>query len=312
MPGLSGIDVLIELKSRGIDVPVVMVSALTVEGGELTLRALELGAIDFITKPEANFRGQGIEILARSLAPVLAGIEQRRAFRNMVPDRQSNRPCAANLIGHSSSAVSSVAFPRAFPEPTGPSEVVAIGVSTGGPQALTELLPRFPAEPGVPIIIVQHMPPIFTATLAKNLSSRCAFPVREAENGEPVRPNVAYIAPGGRQLRVALGTDGITKLLRVTDDPPENNCRPSVDYLFRSVAHHYYGRLTAVVMTGMGADGLRGAELVKRSGGRVLVQDAASCVVYGMPREIVRAGLADGIHPLDSLHAAILETVSRS
>jgi two-component system chemotaxis response regulator CheB len=171
------------------------------------------------------------------------------------------------------------------------------------------MLPGIPAGLVAPILIVQHMPPLFTATLAKSLSLRCGFPVREAENGEELKGGVAYLAPGGRQMKVALAADAVTKIIRVTDDPPENHCRPSADYLFRSVAHLYYGKATGVIMTGMGNDGALGLDALKRAGARVLAQDEASCVVYGMPRAAVEAGLADEILPLDRMAAAIAATL---
>jgi len=153
------------------------------------------------------------------------------------------------------------------------------------------------------------MPPLFTANLAQSLSRRCAIRVKEAENGEEPEAGTAYIAPGGKQTRVALAVDAETKILRVTDDPPENNCRPSVDYLFRSIAHLYYGRATGVVMTGMGYDGLEGSRAMKKAGAILLAQDEESCTVYGMPKALVDSGLADAVLPLGRLSSAIADTV---
>lgn len=314
MPGMSGIELLRLLRERGDAIPVVMVSALTARGGELTMRALELGALGFVTKPEANFQGRGLEELARELKPLVAAIEAGRdrsagALAGAAPDRVPTGAAGKQVAAAKPGAAAPA---RAFPSPSGPAEIVVIGVSTGGPQALIRMVPDLPARMDVPLVIVQHMPPLFTATLAKSLAKRTPLAVKEAENAEPLRPGTIYIAPGGKQCRVTLAADGLSKLLRVTDDPPENNCRPSVDYLFRSAAHHYYGRLTAVVMTGMGADGKRGAELVRRAGGRVIAQDRDSCVVYGMPKEVVDAGLADLVCPLDRLAAAIAATTARA
>lgn len=306
MPGMSGLELLRLLRENGSELPVVMVSALTTRGSELTMRALELGALGFVTKPEANFQGKGFDELARELKPLVAAIE---AGLRRKPVGASPAEAASPSDGR---PVAAAAAPvKAFPAPSGPAEIVVIGVSTGGPQALIRMVPDLPAWMDVPVVIVQHMPPLFTATLAKSLAKRSPFAVKEAENAEPLKPGTIYIAPGGRQCRVTLAADGLSKLLRVTDDPPENNCKPSADYLFRSAAHHYYGRLTAAVMTGMGADGKRGAELVKRAGGRVIAQDRDSCVVYGMPKEVVDAGLADLVCPLDRLAGAIAATTAR-
>lgn len=311
MPGMSGLELLRLLREKGSELPVVMVSALTTRGSELTMRALELGALGFVTKPEANFQGKGFDELARELKPLVAAIEACMG-RSAKGGRTVEAPSLPAFGDRPGVAAQAPSPGRAFPAPSGPAEIVVIGVSTGGPQALIRMIPELPAWMDVPMVIVQHMPPLFTATLAKSLAKRSPFAVKEAENAEPLKPGTIYIAPGGRQCRVTLAADGLSKLLRVTDDPPENNCKPSADYLFRSAAHHYYGRLTAAVMTGMGADGKRGAELVKRAGGRVIAQDRDSCVVYGMPKEVVDAGLADQVCPLERLAGAIAATTARS
>jgi two-component system chemotaxis response regulator CheB len=187
-------------------------------------------------------------------------------------------------------------------------DMVLIGVSTGGPVALSELLPAIPRDIGVPILIVQHMPPIFTKSLADSLDSKCAVRVREAVHGEFPEPSTAYIAPGGRQMRLGLTPNG-RPVLELTDDPPENNCRPAVDYLFRSAANRFPGRAMAVILTGMGSDGTLGLRLLKRQGCFVIAQDEASCVVYGMPKAAVDAGVADVILPLNSIAGRIAAVV---
>jgi two-component system chemotaxis response regulator CheB len=186
--------------------------------------------------------------------------------------------------------------------------MVLIGVSTGGPVALAQLLPAIPRDIGVPILIVQHMPPMFTKSLADNLSAKCAVRVREAVHGEFPDPNTVYIAPGGRQMRLGTGAEN-RPVIELTDDPPENNCRPAVDYLFRSAAIHFPGRSMAVILTGMGSDGALGLRLLKRSGCFVIAQDEASCVVYGMPKAAVDAGMADVILPLESIANRIAAVV---
>jgi two-component system chemotaxis response regulator CheB len=155
------------------------------------------------------------------------------------------------------------------------------------------------------------MPPIFTQSLAKSLDLKCKFSVREAVDGEVVQPSMALIAPGGKQMKVVAGADGKSRIIRITDDPPENSCKPSVDYLFRSIAHHYVGRSTGVIMTGMGSDGSLGLKLMKRNGSTIIAQDEASCVVYGMPKEPIDNGIVDVIAPLDKLAEEIYRTVKR-
>ena len=172
------------------------------------------------------------------------------------------------------------------------------------------MLPKLPADIGVPVVIVQHMPPIFTQSLAKSLDGKCALEVHEAVNGEPLRPNVVYIAPGGKQMKVVAGADGRSRVIKITNDPPENSCKPSVDYLFRSIAELYMGRSTGVIMTGMGSDGTAGLKLMKNNGAVIIAQDEASCVVFGMPKEPIQQGIADVVAPLDLISKEIIKTLS--
>jgi two-component system chemotaxis response regulator CheB len=171
------------------------------------------------------------------------------------------------------------------------------------------MLPKIPAGIGVPILIVQHMPPVFTQSLASSLNPKCQIAVREAQNGETIEPNTAYIAPGGTQMRIEAGPDGKKRVIKITDDPPENSCKPSADFLFRSVAHHYVGRATGVIMTGMGSDGSKGLRQMKDNGAIVIAQDEASCVVFGMPKEPIESGVADVVAPLDRIAAEIVKTI---
>jgi two-component system chemotaxis response regulator CheB len=158
------------------------------------------------------------------------------------------------------------------------------------------------------MLIVQHMPPVFTQSLANSLNPKCSIEVREAKNGEPLQPNTALVAPGGKQMKVAAAADGKARVVRITDDPPENSCKPSVDYLFRSIAHHYMGRATGVIMTGMGSDGTLGLTLMKKNGATIIAQDEASCVVYGMPKKPIESGIVDVIAPLDTIAEEICRT----
>ncbi|MCK5324046.1 MAG: chemotaxis protein CheB, partial [Desulfobulbaceae bacterium] len=188
------------------------------------------------------------------------------------------------------------------------SQAVAIGISTGGPNALNCLLPNLPGDLGAPVLLVQHMPPMFTASLAKSLDAKCSIKVKEAEDGEEVCANTVYIAPGGKQMKVASGA-GLQKIIRITADPPENNCKPAVDYLFRSVAREYGSKSTCVIMTGMGSDGKLGLVVAKAGGAVAIAQDEESCVVYGMPKAVVDAGLPDIVVPLEAMAGEIIKTV---
>ena len=182
--------------------------------------------------------------------------------------------------------------------------MVCVGTSTGGPNALVEVFKRLPADFPLPILIVQHMPPVFTAMLAERLTTLGGVPVREAAEGLRVLPGNAYIAPGGKHMEVR--RMGLNLFLHLQEEPPENSCRPSVDVLFRSAALAYGPHILAVVMTGMGQDGLRGCEWIKERGGRVLAQDEASSVVWGMPGYVAQAGLADSVLPLNQIAGEIV------
>jgi two-component system chemotaxis response regulator CheB len=185
---------------------------------------------------------------------------------------------------------------------------VLIGVSTGGPGALAKLVPALPGDLGAPIFIVQHMPALFTQALAESLNKKSAIRVKEARDGEAAQKNYAYVAPGGRQMKLTAGPKGEI-ILCITDDPAENGCRPAVDYLFRSAALHFPGRSVAAILTGMGNDGTDGLRMLKRGGCFSIAQDEASCVVFGMPKEAIQAGVVDTVAPLDMIGAAIVHSV---
>jgi two-component system chemotaxis response regulator CheB len=186
--------------------------------------------------------------------------------------------------------------------------VVAIGVSTGGPNALAAILPQFPADFPVPIVIVQHMPPLFTQSLAQRLTVKCNIPVAEGFEGATLQAGQAWIAPGDYHMIVERSDH--TVRLRTHQEPPVNSCRPAVDVLFRSVAQTYGGATLAVVLTGMGQDGFRGCECIQKAGGQILVQDQASSVVWGMPGFVAKAGLADKVLPLEQIATEIMRAVN--
>jgi two-component system chemotaxis response regulator CheB len=313
MPEMDGLAVLDELTRNGQQkVEIIVVSALSRRGGDLTMRALEKGAFDFITKPESATPEKGREALLRELAPRVRALAHRLEVRAILrgkpscprPDLPLPRPAAGPERVPADAALDGIASRMQRIARNVKPEMVLIGVSTGGPVALAQLLPAIPFNIGVPILIVQHMPPIFTKSLADSLAAKCALGVREAVHGEFPEPNTAYIAPGGRQMRLGVGS-GKRPVIELTDDPPENNCRPAVDYLFRSAANHFPGRAMAVILTGMGSDGTLGLRLLKRHDCFVIAQDEASCVVYGMPKAAVDAGVADVVLPLNSIAGRI-------
>jgi two-component system, chemotaxis family, protein-glutamate methylesterase/glutaminase len=322
MPEMDGLAVLDALRARGDAPAVIVVSAMTRQGGSLTLQALARGAFDFITKPDGSSVEASRDALRADLAPRVAALSLRLGIRGIL--RSGGGPEAPRKPD--AAAPGATASPTVAAGPrvggtlgdvdgrmnrlagTAKPEMVLIGVSTGGPNALTELLPALPAGLGVPVLVVQHMPPLFTQTLAEMLAGRCALKVREAVDGEPLLPDTIYIAPGGRHMRVAQGGSG-SGVVQITDDPPENNVKPAVDYLFRSVSHHFPGRSMAVILTGMGSDGTLGLRLLKRSGCTVLAQDEASSVVYGMPGSAIAAGVVDSVVPLRQMAGRIVAAV---
>ncbi len=317
MPEMNGLEVLQAIRNERLGVGAIVLSSLTVKGGEMTIKALELGAFDFITKPEGTTQDANRAEIRRALEPLIRAYAHRREISTILQGKGAGpAPVTAGFK----------AIPAATKPPAGAesvaarmgkiaaqakAEVVGIGISTGGPNALAEVLPKLPANIDVPVFLVQHMPPNFTHSLAQSLNAKCALTVKEAVDGEFVQNNVVYIAPGGKQMKVTLGVDATKKIVRITDDPPENNCKPSVDYLFRSIAHHYLGRATGVIMTGMGNDGTLGLKLMKRNGALVIAQDEATSVVFGMPKEAIEAGVVDVVVPLGGIPDAIVRTIKR-
>jgi len=296
MPGLNGLEVLKELRQRSPKTKAIMVSSLTKEGAEATMQALQLGAFDFVTKPVGSGPTEGARLLGAALKEKLEALRFATRQRFAVPPRITTpKQSASPFAGVAVSSQLSLSGRRR----TGCYAAVALGVSTGGPDALRQLLPSLPATFPLPIFIVQHMPPVFTKSFATMLDGRCQLRVKEAEHGDIVQAGQIYIAPGGHQMKVS-HAGGRTRI-QITDDAPECNCRPSVDYLFRSVAEVYGSETLAVIMTGMGHDGTAGLRMVKRVGGAILAQDAESCVVWGMPRVITEEGLADSVVPLSKL-----------
>ncbi len=288
-----------------------MLSTLTGDGSQMTMKALELGAFDFILKPQSTSPEEGKKIIKQAIAPMITAFSRSKNTAIGLK-RNSSAQSGSVLRKKSSTAEMSkkngVAVPGAGIR-RGKSEIVTIGISTGGPNALTQMLPELPGDLGVPIVIVQHMPPVFTKSLATSLDAKCALHVKEAQEGEAIKKNTVYIAPGGKQMKLKADANGTNRVIRLTNDPPENSCRPSVDYLFRSVGDYYVGRTTAVIMTGMGSDGTRGLDVLKSKGAFIIAQNEASCVVFGMPKAPIETGIADVIAPLNKIANEITKSV---
>jgi two-component system chemotaxis response regulator CheB len=270
-----------------------MFSTLTERGASATLDALSAGANDYVTKPaNVGSVGQSMESVREQLIPRIKVLTGRPATPG--PARAAAVPPPR------------VASPRTAPgkKPA----ILVIGSSTGGPEALAKVLPQLPATLPVPVLLVQHMPPVFTRQFAQRLDRLCALRVVEAADGSPLEPGVVHLAPGDHHRVVRAGARGLTTGL--TQSPPENFCRPAVDPLFRTAVTAYDGAVLGVVLTGMGADGRAGAGEIRAAGGTVVVQDQATSVVWGMPGAIAQAGLADEILPLDRIPEAITRHLS--
>ena len=319
MPEMDGLEALKEIRRRFPAVAVVMLSGAGLDASETTLRCLEQGAMDFLRKPEGADAEASRNELKEKLRPLLRHVQTRinlqRGTEAAAPaPARIERPVQAHPA-HPVPLHAVTPSPGRFPVPTR-IDVVAIGVSTGGPNALSELIPRLPADLPVPVLLVQHMPPQFTASLAEHLNQRSQVQVREARDGEPILPGCVFIAPGGKHMVVRRLADpdggATTAIIGLNENPPENSCRPSVDVLFRSVAAQYDGNILAVVMTGMGNDGCEGVRAMKRRGCLCLTQSEASCIVYGMPLAVDEAHLSDEQVPLDRLAARIVRLVSKN
>lgn len=318
MPEMNGLEVLQYLQQHAPQISAIMVSTLTSEGGDMTMRALELGAYDFILKPTAKNILESKQQLRSLLTPLIKAFQ---TGRTTVGSLQAGSRISGGRTGYPSTAAGvraktntsiALAQGRATALPArrqGKSEIITIGISTGGPNALARMMPMLPGDLGVPIVIVQHMPPVFTKSLANSLNAKCSLMVKEAQDGEPIQANVAYIAPGGKQMKLVASTDGTNRLIKITNDPPENSCKPSADYLFRSVADYFVGRTTAVIMTGMGSDGTKGLQILKQKGAFIIGQNEESCVVYGMPKAPAELGLTDVVAPLDRIAGEIIKSV---
>jgi two-component system chemotaxis response regulator CheB len=298
MPVMDGLEALREIRKSYPRLPVIMFSTLTERGASATLDALSLGASDYVPKPSAS-------------GSVVAA--QQRIVDELTPKIRS---LCWRVLG----SAQGVAAPTATGKTTPPApaviaarkrqrvDLVAIGVSTGGPNALAEILPCLPETLPVPIVIVQHMPPLFTKLLADRLNAASAIAVEEGSERQFLAPGHAYVAPGDHHMVVQRENGALR--LRTNQTPHENSCRPAVDVLFKSAAEVCGPHVLAVVLTGMGQDGLRGCQVVAEAEGQIFVQDQASSVVWGMPGFVANAGLADRMVPLEQVAAEIVRRVS--
>jgi two-component system, chemotaxis family, protein-glutamate methylesterase/glutaminase len=289
MPEMDGLETLGAIRKTYPKLPVIMFSTLTERGASTTLDALSLGASDYVTKPSNT---GSLDLTLRQLREQL--IPKIKALCEVRPGA-AGAPAASPLNAKPAPPKAASEFPRI--------DVLAIGTSTGGPNALAELLPAIPGNFPVPIVITQHMPPLFTRLLAGRLNEKSQLTIREGAVGEVLKPGEAWIAPGDFHMTVE--KKGMSVVLALNQAQPENYCRPAVDPMFRSVAKVFGANALAVVLTGMGQDGTNGAQHIREKGGQVLVQDQASSVVWGMPGMVVQSGLADATYSLSAMAGEI-------
>ncbi|WP_433051059.1 protein-glutamate methylesterase/protein-glutamine glutaminase [Dactylosporangium sp. CS-033363] len=323
MPIMDGLQTMRAIRAKYARLPVIMFSTLTAAGATATLDALSAGASDYVTKPaNVGSVAESIRSVREQIIPRIHALcgGRRSALApplrpGLAPGRPlpgtAHTPAAPPLTRPGGTPLPGVVRPPNVP-PGGPAaapirtaprtggvECVAIGCSTGGPDALTAVVRALPASLPVPVVVVQHMPPVFTKMFADRLDRTAALTVVEAAGDMPVRPGTVYIAPGDFHLEVhRRGTEVVTKL---NTGPPENFCRPAVDVLFRSVARTYGGGTLAIILTGMGQDGKRGAEQLRSAGAEIVAQDEATSVVWGMPGAVAQAGLAHAVLPLGEI-----------
>jgi len=299
MPRMDGIEALRRIMATQ-PLPVIMVSSLTVEGAHATLEALEIGAVDFLSKNLADLSVNILQVREALLEKVKQIGRRRlrqtgRAPRPVPPQQAAPAPLPAEAVRTDYRKERRIA-------------VVAIGTSTGGPKALQDVIPKLPKDFPVPVVVVQHMPPAFTAPFAERLSELSRVRVKEAEEGEPLKPGIVLVAPGRGHLSVRRGRVGEC-YVTIDENRPELIYRPSADIMMLSVADVYPGRALGVILTGMGNDGEKGMRAIKDSGGRTIAQNEETCVVYGMSRASIEAGIVDKVVPLYEVVGEIVNAV---
>lgn len=312
MDGLETLEAIHEINASNpdrLEIGVIMVSAFTSKGADITIKALQAGAFDFITKPEGKDVAENISSLRSQLLVKIRHFAVKR-ISSMVGRsvaRSITTPFRRPLIRDARPKI--VAPPIVSRHTTG-IKAVLIGVSTGGPRALADMLPELSEKVNLPFFIVQHMPPTFTQSLANSLDATCRHRVIEALDNDPVQDGYIYIAPGGSHM--LMHKDRMGRVVTILNqDPPENGCRPSVDVLFRSAVDVYGGDMVAIILTGMGADGTKGLGLLKLEGAYAIVQDKETSIVWGMPGSAVEAGYADEILPLNKIPDAVMWVIQK-
>lgn len=315
MPGMDGLKVLTQVMATH-PLPVVMVSSLTEDGAHVTIRALELGAVDFVSKQiegsSLKISGirdplcQKVRAAAKAIGKVKpSSVEIHRVAKFSEPWKKTQPSDHSNVepSTHSASTVPTsnlrISKSRSYSDAFGLSQLLAIGCSTGGPQALQQVLTQLPSDFSVPVIVAQHMPKFFTKPFAERLNHLCALEVREAEDGEEIKPGIILLGPGGQHLTVE--RRGTKVVIHVSEDPSHLPYRPSVDLMMETAAAIYGAKVLGVVMTGMGQDGLEGARAIKAQGGTVFAQDEATSIVYGMPKAVAESGHLDKVVSLTRL-----------
>lgn len=296
MPIMNGLETLAELMKLTPVPKVIMVSSLTYEGGEATIKALELGALDFITKPTASIINYDAEHMREELTKKI-NLFGRSRIKHTPPIKITEKPSTIKKT----TFLSGTASGRLR-------YIIAIGTSTGGPRALQDVLPKLPGDIPAAILIVQHMPPGFTKSLSERLDSLSQINVKEAENGDILQPGWAYIAPGDFHMVINRNSNDGYRIV-TNKEPPVTGHRPSVNVMMNSVAESGHRNIIAVMMTGMGNDGSDGILSIKNAGGRTIAQDESTCVVYGMPKSAVKIGAIDTIAPLHDITAEILKNM---
>ena len=311
MPEMDGLATLEVIKRQHLKTVVIMFSSLTSQGAKTTLEALTRGAVDFVPKPKGTGAfSESVKTIENLLIPKIEALgpgPNGRKPQRMPIQRQTKAPQRPQPCIKRERPIPCKKAPPSSGRLLRPSKIdaVGIGVSTGGPNSLNEVIPRFPANFRLPIFLVQHMPPVFTAQLAQRLDQKSKLKVVEAQDNMVVRGGTVYVAPGDYHMEVRRKDNSL--IVTLNQAPPENSCRPAVDPLFRSLAETYGGKVIATIMTGMGRDGVNGARILKQKGAIILAQDKETSVVWGMPKFVAEAGIADRIVPLGHITATILE-----
>ena len=313
MPVMDGLTAIPKLIAIDPAVKIIMASTLTLRGAEVSMKALQSGAADYVTKPSSTRELGAADSFKRELVSkvkALAISARRAGSRNRAGLRNERLPTPLTSFPRPRSMDPAAVVLRPMPAVPPSPDIIAVGSSTGGPQALFEVLSHLKGGVRQPILITQHMPATFTTILAEHITRQCGIPCAEAKDGEPLVGGRIYLAPG--DFHMVLTTKGTGTVLSVNKDPPENFCRPAVDPMMRSIAKIYGKRALAIILTGMGQDGMRGCTELVAAGGLTIAQDEASSVVWGMPGAVATAGLCSAVMPLREIGPFIRKIASRT